>query len=160
MGASKCQIKVVKHKYPEDLYFHKEHCWARVEEDGKVRVGVDDFFQDTSGEITHVDLPFAGDEVFTDEICGKVNSWAWIGDLYAPVGGEIIEVNEKIEDEEMHLINDDPYGEGWILLIEPNDLEGDLAKLMHGEAQVHPWAEEEAKKVSEIKAKAKSAGCG
>ena len=136
---------------PDDLYYHEEHSWARV--DGtKVTVGMTDFFQKEAGDIVFVDLPEEEDEVTQGEVCGKIQSRKWIGKLVAPVSGEIAELNEDLEDD-TGLINSDPYDKGWILVIEASDLESDLANLIHGEAVV-AFIEKEIQRAEEEKAKA------
>lgn len=129
------------YNFPDDLYYHEDHSWVRVEDDGTVTIGMNDFFQKAAGDITYVDLPFEGDEVEAGEVCGKVQSSKWIGKLVAPVSGEIIEVNEAL-DSDSTLINKDPYGEGWIVKISPSNLEEDLAKLMRVDT-LTPWLEKE-----------------
>jgi glycine cleavage system H protein len=136
---------------PDDLYYHKEHSWARVDGD-KVTVGMTDFFQKEAGDIVFVDLPEEEDEVEQGEVCGKIQSRKWIGKLVAPVSGEIAEVNEDL-DEDTSLINTDPYGKGWILVIEASSLDEDLGNLLHGDAVV-TFIEEEIKRAEEEKAKA------
>lgn len=136
---------------PDELYYHEEHSWARVE-DGKVRVGMTDFFQKEAGDIVFVDLPEEEEEVEQGEVCGKIQSRKWIGKLVAPVSGEIVEINEELE-EDTSLINTDPYGKGWILLIEASDLEAELENLMHGDA-VADFVAREIKRAEEEKAKA------
>lgn len=135
---------------PDALYYHDEHAWAKLEDDGKVRVGMNDFYQKGSGDIVYVDLPFEGDEVEQGDTCGKVQSSKWIGKLVAPVSGEIVEVNEAL-DSDSTLINSDPYGEGWILLVEPSNLEEDLESLHHGD-DVELWIKDEIQKAEELKA--------
>ena len=135
---------------PDDLYYHKEHSWARVDGD-KVTVGMTDFFQKEAGDIVFVDLPEEEDEVEQGEVCGKIQSRKWIGKLVAPVSGEIAEVNEDL-DEDTSLINTDPYGKGWILVIEASNLAEDLGNLLHGDAVV-TFIEEEIKRAEEEKAK-------
>ena len=132
---------------PDELYYHKEHAWARVEDDGNVTVGMNDMFQKTSGDIVSVDLPMEGDEVEQEETVGKVQSSKWIGKLISPVAGEVVEVNEEL-DSDSSLVNTDPYGEGWILKITPSNLEEDLGKLMKGDAVV-PWLKGEIEKAKE-----------
>ncbi|MBU1488029.1 glycine cleavage system protein GcvH [bacterium] len=129
------------YEMPDELYYHQDHAWARVEDDGNVRVGMNDMFQETAGDIVYVDLPFEGDEVAQGETCGKIQSSKWIGKLIAPVAGEVVEVNEELESDST-IINTDPYGEGWIMLIEPSNLDEDLLGLMQGEA-VEDWLKEE-----------------
>ncbi len=136
---------------PDELYFHEEHSWARVE-DGKVRVGMDDMFQKEAGDIVFVDLPDEGDDVEQGQVCGKIQSRKWIGKLCAPVSGEIVEINEELEDDTT-LINEDPYGKGWILVIEPTDLDEELGNLMQGEALI-PFIDQEIKRTEEERAKA------
>ena len=115
---------------PDELYYHKDHSWARVE-GSKVTVGMSDFFQKEAGDIVFVDLPEEEDEVSQGETCGKIQSRKWIGKLVAPVAGEIVEINEDLEDD-TSLINSDPYGKGWILVIEATELDDDLENLMQG----------------------------
>jgi len=78
---------------PEDLYYHEENSWARVESDGTVTVGMDDFYQKQAGDTTYIDLPFEGDTVSQGETCGKIQSSKWVGKLVSPISGEITEVN-------------------------------------------------------------------
>ncbi|MHC5054537.1 MAG: glycine cleavage system protein H [Planctomycetota bacterium] len=132
---------------PDELYYHKEHAWARVEDDGKVTVGMDGLFAKTAGDIVYVDMPMEGDDVEQDETIGKVQSSKWIGKLISPVAGEVAELNEAVETDST-LINSDPYGEGWILKIEPSAKDDDLAKLFHGETVVE-WIKAEAQRAKE-----------
>ena len=137
--------------FPDELYYHEEHSWARVK-DGKVVVGMNDMFKKEAGDIVFVDLPEEEDEVEQGEVCGKIQSRKWIGKLCAPVSGEIIEVNENLEDD-TGLINEDPYGDGWIISIKPNNLENELDNLIHGDAVVD-FVEREIKHTEEERAKA------
>lgn len=143
--------KVEGYEMPDELYYHKEHAWAKIEEDGRVKVGMNDFFQSAAGDINYVDLPFEGDDVEQNQTCGKLQSAKWIAKLDAPVSGTIALVNTALEDDAT-LINKDPYGEGWIAIIEPSNLEADLAKLYHGE-NVLEWLKGEIAKAEEKKAK-------
>jgi glycine cleavage system H protein len=138
---------------PDELFFHKEHSWAKVE-GTKVTVGMSDLFQKEAGDIVFVDLPEEEDDVSQGETCGKIQSRKWIGKLVAPVSGEITEINEEME-EDTSLINTDPYGEGWILVIEAEDedeLKSELNNLIHGDA-VQNFVEQEIAKAEEEKAK-------
>ena len=139
---------------PDELYYHKEHSWARVE-GTRVTVGMHDMFQKESGDIVFVDLPEEEDEVEQGEVCGKIQSRKWIGKLVAPVSGEIVEVNEELEDD-TSLINTDCYGKGWILVIEASNLDEELKNLYHGEAVVS-FINEEVKLAEAEKAKAEAA---
>jgi len=139
---------------PEELYYHEEHSWAKVE-GTKVTVGMTDMFQKEAGDIVFVDLPEEEDEVSQGETCGKIQSRKWIGKLVAPVSGEITEINEEME-EDTALINTDPYGDGWILVIEAEDkdeLQSELKNLIHGDA-VKDFVDREIAKTEEEKAKA------
>ena len=119
---------IEEYDMPDELYYHDEHAWAKVEDDGNVRVGMNDMFQSSSGDIVYVDLPFDGDEVEQGETCGKVQSSKWIGKLVSPVNGEIVEVNDEL-DGDSTLINSDPYGDGWIIKIKLEN-EGELDTLL------------------------------
>ena len=139
---------------PDELFYHEEHSWAKV--DGvKVTVGMSDLFQKEAGDIVFVDLPEEEDDVSQGETCGKIQSRKWIGKLVSPVSGEITEINEEME-EDTSLINTDPYGEGWILVIEAEDedeLQSELENLIHGDA-VRDFIDREVAKAEEEKAKA------
>lgn len=136
---------------PDELYYHEEHSWARVE-GNRVTVGMDDMFQKEAGDIVFVDLPEEEDEVEQGEVCGKIQSRKWIGKLCAPVSGEIVEINEDLEDD-TSLVNQDPYGKGWILVIEATDLENELSNLIHGDSLL-PFIDQEIKRTEEERAKA------
>jgi glycine cleavage system H protein len=141
---------IEEYNMPDELSFHKDHAWAKVGDDGKVTVGMSEFFAKTAGDIVYVDMPMEGDDVEQEETIGKVQSSKWIGKLISPIAGEVVELNEELESDSS-LINKDPYGEGWILKIEPSNLDDDLAKLMKGDA-VEPWIKgeiERAKKGAE-----------
>jgi len=136
---------------PDELYYHEEHSWARVD-GNRVTVGMDDMFQKEAGDIVFVDLPEEEDEVEQGEVCGKIQSRKWIGKLCAPVSGEIVEINEELEDD-TSFINQDPYGKGWILVIEATDVENELANLMHGDSLL-PFIDQEIQRTEEERAKA------
>jgi glycine cleavage system H protein len=104
---------------PEDLRYSTDHEWAK-REGGRVRVGITDFAQDTLGDVVFVDLPEVGATVSAGGTFGEVESTKSVSDLYAPVGGTVVEVNAELADAP-NRINDDPYGEGWICVIEPSD---------------------------------------
>lgn len=136
---------------PDDLYFNEDHSWARLD-GSKVTVGMSDFFQQEAGDIVFVDLPEEEEEVEQGEVCGKIQSRKWIGKLVSPVSGEIVEINEDLE-EDTSLINKDPYGKGWILVIEASDLESELDDLMHGDELVD-FVDREIQRAEEERAKA------
>lgn len=161
-------MKIDKYNFPDNLYYHPEHSWARVESMGDVWVGMDDFFVNMAGEIVYTDLPKVGEEVEQGMSCGKVNSRKWIGELFAPISGEVVEVNQ-FPDDKYSAINDDPYGKGWLIKIRPFKAGGlcrrlknlfckcepimdrvkfqnELYKLLQDEAQIRPWIEGEIQK--------------
>jgi glycine cleavage system H protein len=107
---------------PEDLHYTKDHEWVRTEGDdgGTLRVGVTDFAQDALGDIVFVTLPEAGSHVTEGEACGEIESTKSVSDVYAPVTGTVTERNEAL-DAAPELVNSDPYGEGWMLAIRPDD---------------------------------------
>ena len=121
-----------EYKIEEGLYYTKEHEWAKKLDDGNVAVGIDDYAQSQLHEIVYVELPEMDAEVVQGAALGAVESVKAVSDMYAPVGGKVVEVNEELLDSP-ELINDDTYGEGWIAKIEPNSLEADLANLMDAE---------------------------
>lgn len=104
---------------PENLRYSKEHEWVRVEGDEAV-VGITDFAQGELGDIVYVEVETVGDELAKDEIFGTVEAVKTVSDLYLPVGGEILELNDKLEGQP-ELVNDDPYGEGWMVRIKLSD---------------------------------------
>lgn len=105
---------------PDDRRYLESHEWANREADDRVRVGISDFAQDELGDVVFVELPAVGDSVTAEEAFGVVESIKAVSDLYAPVSGEVIEVNEDLETAP-ELVNEDPFGEGWLLVIEPSD---------------------------------------
>jgi glycine cleavage system H protein len=108
---------------PGDLQYTKSHEWVRVE-DGVATVGITDHAQDELGDVVFVELPEMGATLAAGDSFGAVESVKAVSDLYAPVGGEVVEVNGALEDSP-EKINEDPYGEGWILKLQISD-EGDL----------------------------------
>ncbi len=121
-----------EYKVEEGLYYTNEHEWAKKLDDGNVAVGVDDYAQSQLHEIVYVELPEADAEVAQGGALGAVESVKAVSDVYAPVGGKVVEVNTELLDSP-ELINDDPYGGGWIAKIAPSGLEADLVKLMDAE---------------------------
>jgi glycine cleavage system H protein len=117
--------------YPADLKYSKDHEWIRVE-GNRGRVGITHYAQETLGDVVYVDLPQAGDKVKAGESFGTVESVKSVSDLYAPVSGEVVEVNREVMDHP-DLINKDPYGSGWLIVIEMSD-PGELDNLMDARA--------------------------
>jgi glycine cleavage system H protein len=122
-----------EYKIEEGVYYTKEHEWAKKNDDGTVSVGVDDYAQAQLHEIVYVELPEMDAEIAQADAIGAVESVKAVSDMYSPVGGKIVAVNEELLDSP-DKINTDPYGEGWIAKLEPSNLEGDLANLMDAAA--------------------------
>ena len=103
---------------PEDLQYTSDHEWVRTEGD-RVRVGITDFAQDALGDVVFVGLPSIGDEVIAGAVCGEVESTKSVSEIYAPVSGVVVDINSGVADNPEQ-VNDDPYGEGWMFIIEPS----------------------------------------
>jgi glycine cleavage system H protein len=110
--------------YPDDLKYTREHEWVRSpgESAGSVRVGITHFAQDALGDIVYVSLPAVGDAVTAGAACGELESTKSVSDVYAPVDGEVVAVNEGL-DATPELVNSDPYGEGWLYELVPTNAE-------------------------------------
>jgi glycine cleavage system H protein len=112
-------MKIEEFEVPDDLHYHQEHCWAKKEGD-LIVVGVTDFALKLAGTLKRVVTLEEDDEVSQGKPCGTLSSGKWTGKMYSPISGEIVEVNEELEDEPK-LLNDDPYGEGWVFKVSPSD---------------------------------------
>jgi len=108
--------------YPDDLKYTAEHEWVRApgETEGSVRVGITHFAQDALGDIVYVSLPAVGDTISAGAACGELESTKSVSDVYAPVNGEVVAVNESL-DATPELVNSDPYGGGWLYEVVPAD---------------------------------------
>jgi glycine cleavage system H protein len=104
---------------PEDLKYTKDHEWVRVEGE-TLRIGVTDYAQDALGDIVFVTLPETGSHVTAGQACGEIESTKSVSDLYAPVSGTVVERNESL-DGAPELVNTDPYGDGWMMVIRPDE---------------------------------------
>lgn len=126
---------------PGDLKFLQTHEWARLEDDGLVRVGISDHAQELLGDIVYVELPEVGARVELDNGVAVVESVKAASDIYPPVSGEVVEVNETLGDQP-ELINEDAFGEGWIFVIKPDDKSA-LDELLDPDAYAELLEEEE-----------------
>lgn len=127
-------------EFPEDLKYSREHEWVLIE--GKVAtVGITDFAQEKLGDIVFVELPAVGDKVTKDEAMGVVESVKAVSDVYSPVSGVVLEINDDLPDSP-DMINEDPYGDGWIVKIQMAD-PTDLDDLLDGVAYERFVAEQE-----------------
>ncbi len=118
-------------EFPQDLRYTKEHEWARIE-GSRVRVGITDFAQDALGDVVYVDLPEIGATVEAEQPFGEVESTKSVSDVFSPVSGTIVERNPLLE-EHSELVNQQPYGDGWLVIIETSD-PAQLESLMDAEA--------------------------
>ncbi|MEM2869019.1 MAG: glycine cleavage system protein GcvH [Thermoplasmata archaeon] len=137
-------MKFEQYDIPDNLVYHKEHHWLKKEGDHYI-MGITDFAQKLAGDITYVDLPSEGDKVSLDKPFGTMESGKWVGKLYGPFDGEVVEVNQDIADDAT-LINRDPYNRGWIVKLKPKD-PSQVSQLLNAAA----YLEIMKKKLSEIK---------
>ena len=119
-------------EFPAELRYTREHEWVRREDGNRIRVGVTDFAQDALGDVVYVDVPEIGTEVRAGQPFGEVESTKSVSDVYAPVSGTVVERNGALA-ETPELINQDPYGQGWMIVIDAVDL-GALDELMTADA--------------------------
>ncbi|MEX2641559.1 MAG: glycine cleavage system protein GcvH [Balneolales bacterium] len=106
--------------YPEDLKYTREHEWVRKNEDGTATVGITDFAQSELGDVVFIEVDTVGQDLSKDEVFGTVEAVKTVSDLFMPAAGEITELNAKIENNP-ELVNEDPYGDGWMVRIRLSD---------------------------------------
>ncbi|WP_332695840.1 glycine cleavage system protein GcvH [Halalkalibacter lacteus] len=124
---------------PKELKYSEEHEWVKVEGE-KVRIGITDFAQSELGDIVFVELPEVGDEIEADEPFGSVESVKTVSELYAPVSGKVVEVNEDLDDSP-EFVNESPYEKAWMIVVEPSD-SSEVDKLMSVEKYEEMISEE------------------
>ncbi len=115
---------------PDGLSYTKEHEWLEVQEDGKARTGITDYAQDALSDVVFVELPEVGAEFAKGEVMAVAESVKAASDIYAPISGKIVSINEKLE-ESPELVNESPYEFGWMVLIEP---QGEIRGLLDAES--------------------------
>ncbi len=125
-------IEVGEYKVKEGLYYTKDHEWAQVLEDGTILVGISDYAQKGLGDLAYIELPEVGKEVGKGDVLCELESVKAVSEVYAPLSGEVVEVNEELEDSP-ELLNEDPY-ENWIVKLKPSNLDEELKELMDAEA--------------------------
>ena len=125
--------------YPDDLKYHPEHDWARVDGD-EATLGITWFAQDALGELVHFEPPEEGSQVTKDSSYGEVESVKAVSEVIAPLSGEVVAVNRKVVDEP-EIVNDDPYGDGWLVRIRLED-PGEAESLLDAEAYKQVLAEQ------------------
>ncbi len=138
-----CLVKVDDYEVREGLYYSKEWFWVLLE-DGKARMGITDFAQKQLREVVFVDLPDAGTAIGKGTPFGTVESVKAVSDLASPLSGTIEEVNEEVRSKP-ELLNEDPYGKGWIIVVSPTKLDVELKELMDFDKSVE-WHKAGAKK--------------
>ena len=126
---------------PPELKYASSHEWARLEEDGTVTVGITDHAQEALGDVVFVEVPDIGASIAAGDEAGVVESVKAASDIYAPIGGEVIAVNEQLEDEP-ETVNSDPYNDGWFFKLQPADT-SELEKLLGAEEYQAQCAEED-----------------
>ncbi len=129
-------MEIQGYHMPDELYYEENHFWVREEGDLLV-MGMDDFGQKMAGEIVYVQLPDEGKVLKAGKKFAKIESGKWLGKVFAPVNGELAEVNEELEINP-GLINEDCYGKGWMYKIKPAD-KSELQQLIHGPEAVEQW---------------------
>lgn len=139
-------MEIEGYNLPDDLYYEKNHFWVRVEGDLLV-MGMDDFAIKMAGEIVYVQLPEEGKELSAGKKFTKIESGKWLGKVYAPVDGELVESNEALE-ANATVINEDCYGKGWIFKIRPNNMD-DINNLIHDPKDIEAWVLEDIEKYKE-----------
>ena len=117
---------------PGELKYSKSHEWVRIEEDGSVTIGITDHAQDLMGDMVFVELPEKGNDYGIGDDCAVVESVKAASDIYAPIAGQVTEVNEALADSP-EILNSDPYGEGWVYRMVPSD-HSELEDLMDANA--------------------------
>jgi glycine cleavage system H protein len=126
-------VKVGDFNIPDELLYTKDHEYAQLEDDDVVKVGITDYAQKSLRDIVYVELPKKGTEVTSGSEFGSIESVKAVSELYAPVSGVIEEVNSELENSPER-VNEDPYGEGWIIKVKASDMEADKAKLLNSKA--------------------------
>ncbi|MDO3694098.1 glycine cleavage system protein GcvH [Wenyingzhuangia sp. chi5] len=117
--------------FPQELKYTKDHEWVKVEGDVVV-IGITDFAQSELGDIVYVDVDTLDETIDANEVFGSVEAVKTVSDLFMPIAGEVIEFNEDLEDEP-EVVNEDPYGKGWMIKVKPNNIE-DVQDLLDAEA--------------------------
>ena len=126
---------------PAELKYASSHEWAGLEEDGSVTIGITDHAQEALGDVVFVEVPGVGDTLAAGDEAGVVESVKAASDIYAPIGGEVIAINELLEDEP-ETVNADPYNDGWFYKLKPEDT-AELDKMLSAEDYDAQCAEED-----------------
>lgn len=138
-------MNIDSYEFPEDLYYEKNHFWGKILEDGNVLFGATDYFQKMAGEVVYIELPMKGSKVEQGKSVSSLESGKWVGRVFAPFSGEIIELNGELEDSP-ELINEACYTDGWIGKIKPSNKEAEIANLMKTGPDFEKFIKEEIEK--------------
>lgn len=141
-------MEIEGYVFPDDLYYHKEHFWAKVI-GNEVIMGTNDFAQKLAGQIVYVELPSPGKVIEQGKPCGSMESGKWVGRVYAPISGKVEALNQALEDTP-ELINESPYEKGWMCKVVPSNLAQDLKNLLKGESLVE-FIKSEIERVNKMK---------
>jgi glycine cleavage system H protein len=136
-------VKIEGFDFPDDLYYDRDHMWAKVE-GGKVRIGYNAWAADAAGKLVSIKTRPIGKDVKAGKTLGSIESGKWVGSLKVPISGTILEVNSALADNPS-IINESPYGNGWVAMIKPDNLEADLKNLIPGKNKdaLETWLKEE-----------------
>ena len=136
-------VKIDGNDFPEDLYYHRDHMWVKIDGE-KARVGYNDWAQEAAGKLVNLSTRKVGRSAKAGKTLGTVESGKWVGPLKAPVSGEILEINEEVT-KNPSLINEDPYGKGWVAIIAAENLDSEKGELIPGSdaATLESWLKEE-----------------
>ncbi|MEN6350075.1 MAG: glycine cleavage system protein H [Syntrophomonas sp.] len=135
--------KIDKYEMPDELYYTTDHAWVQVE-GNRIKIGITDFMQQLAGEITFIRVPRAGKDLEAGKNLASMQSGKWAGKIAVPVNGKVVDVNKGLSAAPQPL-NDDPYGQGWIAVMEPANMADIEANLLKGDRAVQFLKEEIAK---------------
>jgi glycine cleavage system H protein len=140
---------IESYEVPEDLFYTRDHAWVRIE-GSQIRIGVTDFMQKMAGEITFIRLPRAGKDLGTDKTLFTLQSGKWSGKVMVPVAGKVVDANKDLAAVQKPM-NDEPYGKGWVALMEPVNMADVSSKLLFGDAAI-AFLKDEIKRNAQVKA--------
>jgi len=138
-------MKIGDYDFPDGLLYDKNHFWSKEDGSGNVIIGATDFFQQLAGEIVFIELPMEGTRVEQGKSFSSLESGKWVGKVFAPFSGEIVETNEDLEDSP-ELINESPYDQGWIAKIKPSDFDSEAGNLMRAGPDFENFIKDESQK--------------
>lgn len=136
-------VNIEGYEFPDNLYYDKDHMWVKIE-DGKARLGYNSWAAGAAGKLVSIKTRPSGKVVKKGKTLGSIESGKWVGRLKMPITGNIEEINPELDDNPS-IINDAPYGEGWVALVEPTDLESEIKDLIKGTEtdELEAWLKKE-----------------